>query len=77
MEENIRSLKIIIGEHNIAHDTVNTLFGLYRNEAENVSTDSIFSLIRNTERNFTYDPSMGNLISVISTGQLGYISNSD
>ena len=77
MEENIRSLKIIIAEHNIANDTVNTLFGLYRNEAENVSTDSIYSLIRNTERNFTYDPSMGNLKSVISTGQLGYISNSD
>ncbi len=36
MEENIRSLKIIIGEHNIATDTVNTLFGLYRKEAENV-----------------------------------------
>jgi hypothetical protein len=77
IKENIQDLKIVNVEHVLANDAANILFGLYSSNAENVSTDSIQNLIRQTEKNYTYDPSLGNLKSIISSGQLGYISNSE
>lgn len=77
MEENIQKLKVVIHEHQTANEAANALFDLYKTNAENISPDSIQALIRHTEMNFTYDPSMGTLNSIISSGQLYYISNSE
>jgi hypothetical protein len=79
IKSNIRALEIIIAEHEkslVAGKEIKSMI-VDTNKLNSISNDSLKSILIVMNYNYTYDPKLGILNSVINSGKINLIQNKD